>query len=58
MSTQPRLNRLYFRMIVIVLAIGMGIFIPSIAGIKATNYDQANLRQQLIRIYIGLEDAD
>ena len=32
--------------------------IPSIAGVKLADYDVANPRQQLIRMYVGLEDAD
>jgi hypothetical protein len=58
MGIQPRLNRLDITMIIIDLVIGMGIFIPSITGIKAANYEQATPRHQLICMYIGLEDAD
>jgi cystathionine beta-lyase/cystathionine gamma-synthase len=46
----------------ILMAVSWGghesLIIPSIAGIAKTDYDAHNLRHQLIRIYIGLEDAD
>ncbi|MDB5127573.1 aminotransferase class I/II-fold pyridoxal phosphate-dependent enzyme [Mucilaginibacter sp.] len=46
----------------ILMAVSWGghesLIIPSIAGIKATDYEQTNPRHQLIRMYIGLEDAD
>ena len=34
------------------------LIIPSIAGITNDAYDQKNPRHQLIRMYVGLEDAD
>jgi cystathionine beta-lyase/cystathionine gamma-synthase len=46
----------------ILMAVSWGghesLIIPSIAGIAKTDYDAHNLRHQLIRVYIGLEDAD
>ena len=32
--------------------------IPAIAGITRENYDSSNIRHNLIRMYVGLEDAD
>ncbi len=34
------------------------LIIPSIAGVAKADYDPANKRHQLIRMYVGLEDAD
>ena len=46
----------------ILMAVSWGghesLIIPSIAGIKLEDYDPANPRHQLIRMYVGLEDAD
>ncbi len=46
----------------ILMAVSWGghesLIIPSIAGFAKENYDPANLRHQLIRMYVGLEDAD
>jgi cystathionine beta-lyase/cystathionine gamma-synthase len=46
----------------ILMAVSWGghesLIIPSIAGIAKTDYSSQNFRHQLIRIYIGLEDAD
>lgn len=46
----------------ILMAVSWGghesLIIPSIAGIPVADYDPANRRHQLIRMYIGLEDAD
>ena len=46
----------------ILMAVSWGghesLIIPSIAGVKLTDYEVANPRQQLIRMYVGLEDAD
>jgi cystathionine beta-lyase/cystathionine gamma-synthase len=46
----------------ILMAVSWGghesLIIPSIAGIAKTDYDERNFRHQLIRVYIGLEDAD
>lgn len=46
----------------ILMAVSWGghesLIIPSIAGIANEDYDQKNPRHQLIRMYVGLEDAD
>ena len=46
----------------ILMAVSWGghesLIIPSIAGISLADYDHANPRHQLIRMYVGLEDAD
>jgi len=46
----------------ILMAVSWGghesLIIPSIAGIANETYDQKNPRHQLIRMYVGLEDAD
>lgn len=46
----------------ILMAVSWGghesLMIPSIAGVKPADYDPKNLRHQLIRMYVGLEDAD
>jgi len=46
----------------ILMAVSWGghesLIIPSIAGIGLNDYDRNNPRHQLIRVYVGLEDAD
>jgi cystathionine beta-lyase/cystathionine gamma-synthase len=46
----------------ILMAVSWGghesLIIPSIAGVALNDYDKNNLRHQLIRMYVGLEDAD
>jgi cystathionine beta-lyase/cystathionine gamma-synthase len=46
----------------ILMAVSWGghesLVIPSIAGVANDDYDQKNPRHQLIRMYVGLEDAD
>ena len=46
----------------ILMAVSWGghesLIIPSIAGIAKADYDPANRRHQLIRMYVGLEEAD
>lgn len=46
----------------ILMAVSWGghesLIIPAIAGIKEADYNPNNLRHQLIRLYVGLEDAD
>ena len=46
----------------ILMAVSWGghesLIIPSIAGVKLADYDVTNPRQQLIRMYVGLEDAN
>lgn len=46
----------------ILMAVSWGghesLIIPSIAGIENDDYDAQNPRHQLIRMYVGLEDAD
>src|SRR6185312_7150066 len=46
----------------ILMAVSWGghesLIIPSIAGIAIGDYDKENPRHQLIRMYVGLEDAD
>jgi cystathionine beta-lyase/cystathionine gamma-synthase len=46
----------------ILMAVSWGghesLIIPSIAGVAKKDYDPANIRHQLIRMYAGLEDAD
>jgi len=46
----------------ILMAVSWGghesLIIPSIAGISAADYDAANPRHQLIRMYVGLEEPD
>ena len=46
----------------ILMAVSWGghesLIIPSIAGVAAEDYDPGNPRHQLIRMYVGLEDAD
>jgi cystathionine beta-lyase/cystathionine gamma-synthase len=46
----------------ILMAVSWGghesLIIPSIAGVEKADYDERNFRHQLIRVYIGLEDAD
>jgi len=46
----------------ILMAVSWGghesLIIPSIAGVANEDYDQGNPRHQLIRMYVGLEDAD
>jgi cystathionine beta-lyase/cystathionine gamma-synthase len=46
----------------ILMAVSWGghesLIIPSIAGVKLVDYDTGNPRHQLIRMYVGLEDAD
>ena len=46
----------------ILMAVSWGghesLIIPSIAGIKPADFDKDNLRHNLIRMYVGLEDAD
>jgi cystathionine beta-lyase/cystathionine gamma-synthase len=46
----------------ILMAVSWGghesLIIPSIAGVATEDYDPANSRHQLIRMYVGLEDAD
>jgi cystathionine beta-lyase len=46
----------------ILMAVSWGghesLIIPSIAGFAKENYDVNNYRHQLIRMYVGLEDAD
>jgi cystathionine beta-lyase len=46
----------------ILMAVSWGghesLIIPSIAGIALNDYDKNNPRHQLIRMYVGLEDAD
>jgi len=46
----------------ILMAVSWGghesLIIPSIAGVKLNDYDTSNPRHQLIRMYVGLEDAD
>ncbi|PAW95482.1 cystathionine beta-lyase [Mucilaginibacter sp. MD40] len=45
----------------ILMAVSWGghesLVIPAIAGVKPSDYETSNERQQLIRMYIGLEDA-
>ena len=46
----------------ILMAVSWGghesLIIPSIAGVAVEDYDTANPRHQLIRMYVGLEDAE
>lgn len=46
----------------ILMAVSWGghesLIIPSIAGVKPAGYDATNPRHQLIRMYVGLEDAE
>jgi cystathionine beta-lyase/cystathionine gamma-synthase len=46
----------------ILMAVSWGghesLIIPSIAGVLESDYNKADSRQQLIRMYVGLEDAD
>ena len=46
----------------ILMAVSWGghesLIIPSAVGVNADSYDKNNLRHQLIRMYVGLEDAD
>jgi len=46
----------------ILMAVSWGghesLIIPSIAGVSLSDYDNGNPRHQLIRMYVGLEDAD
>ena len=46
----------------ILMAVSWGghesLIIPSIAGVAKTDYDPTNRRHQLIRMYVGLEEAD
>ncbi|RFZ90162.1 aminotransferase class I/II-fold pyridoxal phosphate-dependent enzyme [Mucilaginibacter conchicola] len=46
----------------ILMAVSWGghesLIIPAIAGVKQIEYDPANHRHQLIRMYVGLEEAD
>lgn len=46
----------------ILMAVSWGghesLIIPAVAGITRENYDSSNIRHNLIRMYVGLEDAD